>query len=166
MKIPDKIILLFLSIFSCLFLLNCSDPISTDNNRIYRGKFTDYVNVVNHSDTVNIIFEQKEVEYNQKETIPFRIIENKKDSLIKLNLYGHYQCYSENPKAVKEIENLTDTLIIRYYYHNKYYNLFKSTNLSSVKNNSAPILEYVIIDSILVVKDFNKVLNLESRFMN
>jgi len=81
-------------------------------------------------------------------------------------LYGHYQCYSENPKTVKEIENLRDTLFIRYYYYNKFNKLSKTTNSIYAKNYSAPILEYVIIDSIIVEKDLNKVLNLKSRFMN
>ncbi len=166
MKISNKKYLLFLLYLSSSFIQNCSDPISTDNNRVYRGKFTDYINVVANSDTVNIIFEQKEVGYNQKESIPFRIIENRNDSLIKFNLFGHYESYSENPKTVKEIEDLRDTLFVRYYHYNKYYKLSKITNSVAIENNAAPILEYVMIDSIIVEKNFNKTLNLKSKFMS
>ena len=149
------------------FLLqNCSESVSTDNDKIYRGKFTDHINVVNHSDTVNIIFKQKRVEYNQKEEIPFRIIGSKKDSLIKLNLFGHYETYIENPQAVKEIENTKDTLIIGYYFYNKYDKILKSNNFNYVNNSSEPILQYMKVDSIIVEKDFNKVLNLKSKFIN
>ena len=97
--------------------------------------------------------------------ITFRVNETSKDSLIKLNLFGHYESYSENPKTVKEMEYLADTIIIRYYFHNRYDKLSKTINSIYIQNNFAPILEYVKIDSIIAQKDSNKVLYLKSRFI-
>ena len=66
MKTSNKICIIFFIILPSFFLQNCSDPIATDTDKIYRGKFTDYINVIDYSDTVNIAFGQKKVEYNQK----------------------------------------------------------------------------------------------------
>lgn len=147
-----------------IFLFQSCEMNKTDDDRYYKGKFTDEIVIVDESDTSNIVIEQFESLPLSKDSIPYSYNEkNINSDLITLELFVSYGSYSQTPKVIKEANIISDTVYIWYASRERINKSFYKNN-SITESFTAPRLEYVIIDSIVIQKNINKVVKLFSRF--
>ncbi|WP_353678107.1 hypothetical protein [Rosettibacter primus] len=136
----------------------------TDDDRFYKGKYIDEIIIVNEADTSNIVIEQFESLPLSKDSIPYSFKEeNNNSDLITLRLFVSYGSYSQTPKVIKEANMTMDTIYIWYASREKIYKTFYKNN-SIIESIDAPKLEFITIDSIVIQKSINKVVNIFSRF--
>lgn len=148
-----------------ILLFQSCEMNNTDDDRFYKGKFTDEIVIVDESDTLNIVIEQLESLPIAKDSILYSYNEgNNNSDLITLKLFVSYGSYSQSPKVIKEANIISDTIYIWYASREKYNKLLYKNN-SITESVTAPKLEYVTIDSILIYKTRNKIVNLFSRFI-
>jgi len=128
----------------------------------YEGNFNDQIIIVNQSDTSYIIIEQPRMLF-LKDSIPYsEEINNAIADSINLKLFVSFGSYNQTPKVVKEANKILDTFYVWYSTRDKFRKiLYKNNSITEV--TTSPRLEFVSIDSIVVQRANNKVINLYSR---
>lgn len=157
-KIIDSIfIILFFAFFN-----SCSEE-TEKFVEYYEGTFNDEIVFVLNVDSSNIILEQLGITSKIKENVPYSIENNQTltDS-IKLKLFVSFGSYNQNPSAIKQTYQDSDTVYVWYSTRNKNYKtLSKSNNITEVE--TSPKLEYLSVDSVVVFKTENKFIKFFSR---
>ena len=157
-----KIFFSVLLIYALIFFNSCSG----DNEGFgpyYEGSFIDEISFSSKLDTVNVIIEQLGITPKIKEVIPYSVVDDLSLSdSIKLKLLVSFGSYSQNPKVVKEVNELGDSTFVWYSTINRYKKTFsKISRLLEVE--TSPEVQYVSIDSIVIYKAGDKFVNLFSR---
>lgn len=155
--------LLLILTISIIFLFS-SCYTGDDLGEFYEGTFNDSVTILSEPDTVNIVLEQGRTQFH-KENIPYSIetLNNNTDT-ITLKLFVSFGSYNQNPKPLKEINKVSDTIYVWYSMRGKMSKTFDKDNTIN-KVNTSPQIDYVIIDSIAVQKGTNKVISFISRLI-
>ncbi|MBI5660844.1 MULTISPECIES: hypothetical protein [Ignavibacterium] len=165
-------VIVFIFMIVVLALQSC-EMNDIDGNKYYKGKFIDEIFIVKESDTINIIIEQFQKWPFQKDSIPYSFDEKKDSSdLIALKLFVSFGSYSQLPKVNKEVYSIMDTILIWYDSYvwisgrdvlNK--SLYKNHSDNLITDiSTAPKLEYLIIDSIVIHKSIYKAVSINTSF--
>jgi hypothetical protein len=153
---------ILLAAFSVLFI-SCENE--EEFPHYYDGNFIDSLNIVSQNDSINVMVEQLALISFIKDTIPFseEIIPLSSDT-INIILIVSFGSYSQIPRIIKKVNELSDTFYIWYSNRDKIYkSLLKNNSITSVA--TSPRIEYVSIDSIIICRSHSKYVNLSSRLI-
>ncbi|MDY0081831.1 MAG: hypothetical protein RBR74_01480 [Ignavibacteriaceae bacterium] len=153
MKTISKIFLLLAVV---LVFSYCSSEDDDGLGTYYTGTFNDSINIFSSSDTVNILLEQWR-NHLQKENVPYSFEANNNDT-VQIKLFVSFGSYDEHPVTVKDIKQISDTFYVWYSLINKNSKILnKSNSITGV--NTSPRISYVSVDSVVIYKKDNKIVN-------
>ena len=161
-SIPGLAVAIVLMFFT---LLNNSCSDEHDLRDYYQGTFDDEIVFTSTLDSTYIDVEQLAMVLNIKDSIPYSISNGSSLSdTIKLKLFVSFGSYDQNPKVIKETNQVNDSVYIWYSTRNKFYkSLAKSFSITEPE--ISPVVEFVSVDSIVVYKAAVKFIKLFSRII-
>jgi len=158
MKIYTSLIIVLFS----FVIMSCMEK-KTIGPAYNEDKYTDQIIITNVSDTTHIMIEYLQYFLNQNDTIPYFFSFSLSDTdLIQLTFYISYGSYGSHPKINKEISNSHDTVYIWYSTIDQPSESLTKSN-SIVEVVSEPQIEYIVMDSISIMKNDIKTINLTSK---
>ena len=163
-KVNQSIAEIVVAIILLSFFFFCSSCSDENNFRdYYQGTFNDEITFTSAIDSTYIVLEQLAIVLNIKENVPYSISNDSSLSdTIKLKLFVSFGSYDQNPKIIKEINQVSDSVYIWYSARNKIYkSLAKSFSISEPE--ISPLVEFVSVDSVVVYKAEMKYVKLISR---
>ncbi len=150
------ILKIFLLLAVVLVISYCSSEGDEDFGTYYTGTFKDSINIFSSSDTVNILLEQMG-NHLQKENVPYSFETNSNDT-VQLKLFVSFGSYAQHLVPVKDIRQDSDTFYVWYSLINRIGKILdKSNSITGV--NTSPRISYVSVDSVVIYKKDNKIVN-------
>lgn len=156
--------LMFLSLI--VFIFNSCTNKEEPAAKYYEGKIEDNVFFITHSDSVNIIIDQTGSKANTAGKIPWSVnISPDLTDSIKLKLFVSFGGYQPEPVIFSSFKQENDSILLWYsVYKNMNKGIAKSRSISAVE--TSPKLQYIIIDSIVVLKSKQKFIKSLTGYFN